>query len=1010
MTSELNQLIEQGNHCLKQNKPQQALLFFNQAILLEPEYIEALINCAKILMELNRAMEAAVYSQRALQLQDTRNTLTLHGEVLYQMGQYFNAINCFERIIAQDPTHVDALWKRALCLTQINRHHEALEEYQKALTFRADNIIHYNYSLCLLAMGKLLPGFKLFEYRWLGPSRAKNQTWKMPESVSVMTLQGKSILIHFEQGLGDSIQFFRYIPLLVGLGARVFVEIQPALIPLFYSWHTTVHFIAIGSPLPNCDYHCPSMSLARLFNTELHTIPKAIPYIVPEPTVFETSQRTLGTSSNKRVGIAWKGNSLHPMNPQRCISLSLLLTLPQNNLDFICLQKDISLEEKNKLDQHKIPYYSLELSTMSGTAALIACLDLVITIDTSIAHLAAAMGKKVWILLPLCSDWRWFLQREDSPWYSNVTLFRQSTLGDWSAPWSCIKNALLSFQSKAFEAPTQHLMQEAELHLQNGRFSQATQLYQTVLVKNPINHSALLGMALAAFQQNNMADAIQFMQQAAEMAPNIALYRRNLGELLRRVGHYELAITSHKIAINIEPHSAENHFLLGLAYNNNQQFELSIQHYRVALSYDQNYGVAWNNLGASFECIGDKKQAKIAYATAIQLNPKHAEAQNNLGAIYSEEGLLDEARTHFEAAVEVNPDFIDAHYNLSLIKIYVPNDPHLASIEAMMPKIEHSAISTRIRYYFTLGKALDDIKDYARAFKAYAEGNRLHHASVPWNNKKLHELVKHTPNIFTTSFLKKEFKTKETRCPIFIVGMPRAGTTLIEQILSSHEHIYGAGELSILDEVIQEACYASNLPFHLWVMQLSDEEFARLGEQYLERTWKLAPDKQYIIDKMPSNCFYIGMIYRMLPTAKIIHAIRDPMDSCFSCFTHLFKEGMSFAYDLTTLGNYYKLYAETMQHWHSVLPQTALFDLRYEEMVTDYENYSKQLIAYIGLPWDPACLQFYKNKRLVKTASLTQVRQPIYKISIQRWQHFAQELQPLLDIVAPYRNLKRISA
>jgi tetratricopeptide (TPR) repeat protein len=554
------------------------------------------------------------------------------------------------------------------------------------------------------------------------------------------------------------------------------------------------------------------------------------------------------------------------------------------------------------------------------------------------------------------------------------------------------------------------LVHQANRNFQNGSFHEAEKQYRTILNKNPDNHKVLLAMTLAALQQNKLTEAIQCMQKAVKIAPEIALYHRNLGELLRRVGQWDAAIESHKIAINLEPHSAENHFLLGLAYNDNRQYELAIQHYHFSLSCDQNHGLAWNNLGASLESIGDKPNAKIAYTTAIALNPKHAEAQNNLGAIYSEEGRLDEARSHFTAAILAKPELIDAHYNLSLIKTYTYDDPHLNFLEAIMQKMDYYSIHTRIRYYFALGKALDDTKQYARAFKAYAEGNRLHYLHQPWDKTKLYEIVEQMFKIFTQPFLKKNEMTHDPRCPIFIVGMPRAGTTLIEQILSSHKSIYGAGELSNLDDIIQGACHEANLPFNTWVSQLTDQEFTQLGKKYLERTWKLAPDKHFIIDKMPSNCFYIGMIYRMLPKAKIIHAIRDPMDSCFSCFTYLFKNSMSFAYDLTALGNYYLLYAQAMQHWYTVLPQTTIFNVPYEQMVENYETLSKQLLDYIGLPWDINCLNFYKNKRIVKTASLTQVRKPIYKTSVQRWRQFANELEPLLEIVSPYRNIKWISA
>lgn len=1010
--NELEQLMTQGHACAQQKNQQQALLYFNSAVLLAPEHLDALVSCAETLIHLNRAAEAEIYSQRALQLHSMPTILIVHAKALYQRGDYVKALDCFERVITEEPNNYVALGQRALCLTQVNRYDEAFEVYQQALACSSDHDawVYYNYSLCLLAMGKLLLGFTAFEYRWQGPLLAKSRAWILPESASMDVLQGKSMLVHSEQGLGDSIQFFRYIPLLVELGVRVFLEIQPSLIPLFYPWRHTIHFIATGAPLPACDYHCPLMSLARWFKTEIPTIPKSIPYVFPDKGSFEACQRKLGYSMHKRVGIAWKGSALNAMNQKRSIALRALLTLHRPNLEFICLQKEVYWDEKEELGRYQIAYHSLELSTLVGTAALISCLDLVITVDTSIAHLAAAMGKDVWILLPSSADWRWFLQRDDSPWYPHVKLFRQDTQGDWSVPLARIKNALIGFSTMACQLVAEDLMREAHLQFQHGLFSKAEQLYRHILIKHPGHHGASLGIAMASLQQNNMADAIQFMQQAAEIAPDVALYRRNLGELLRRVGQLEAAIAWHDMAVRMEPEFPENHFLLALAYNDNRQFEWAIQHYRIALSFDNNYGLAWNNLGVSLERVGDKHQAKRAYAAAIRLNSNHAEAQNNLGAIYCEAGQLDKARIHFEAAIAANPDFIEAHYNLSLIKTYTPGDPQIAILDALSQKINDCSVKSRIHYYFALGKALDDTLQYADAFKAYAEGNRLHYLQKPWNKTELEQIVEHLPQVFTPSFLKQPEKTKETRCPIFIVGMPRAGTTLIEQILSSHKNIYGAGELSILDEVIQDACHATRLPFNRWVSQLTDDEFAVLGEKYLDRTWALAPGKQFIIDKMPANCFYMGMIYRMLPTAKLIHAIRDPMDSCFSCFTHLFKSGMLFAYDFESLSDYYSLYAKSMRHWHAVLPSGVIFDVPYEQMVAHHEAFSKQLVDYIGLPWDPNCLNFYKNNRVVKTASLTQVRKPIYKTSVQRWLHFAEELQPLLQRLAPYRHKEGMSA
>lgn len=1033
---ELEQLMAQGQDCIAQKKPQRALLCFTRAALLAPESSAVLVSCAQVLLELNRPAEAALYTERAMQLcvipdilvtdhegchnpgerglslirSDFLPILSLHGKALYQMGDYHQSLSCFEQLLTETPDDYAALTQRALCLTQVNRYDEALVLYQHALRLSNNQNawVGYNYSLCLLAMGHLLHGFTFYEYRWLVPLAVNKRTWVLPESVCIEMLQGKSMLIYAEQGLGDCIQFFRYIPYLIACGVQIVLELNPALVPLFSAWEPSITLIATGAPLPAADYHCPIMSLPKLFRTDLATIPCSIPYLFPALPMLTQCQSKWAHGKRKRIGFSWRGSASNSMNQKRSIALSDLLSVHQADLECICLQKDVHLEEKQLLTQYNVVYHSLELSTLVGTAALIATVDVVITVDTAIAHLAAAMGKVVWILLSFSADWRWFLEREDSPWYPQVTLFRQATFGDWHVPLARIKQALSTVNPIRLQPVVTDALLHADQLLQQGLLPQAEQLYRSILIQTPNCHSAALGVALAALQQNKLADAIQMMHRAVDIAPTEGLYRRNLGELLRRVGQLNAAIATLTVAIQLEPHNAESHYLLALSYNDSRHYALAISHYQTALSLDPHHGFAWNNLGAALEVQGDKQQAKEAYMNAIHLNPRHAEAQNNLGALYSEEGRIDEAQFHFQAAIAANSDFIEAHYNVSMLKTYTRDDPHLAILEELRSKAEQYAVKTRIHYYFALGKALDDTQQYARAFQAYAQGNQLYYLHHPWNKTKLQDIVEQLPQVFTTSFFKSPQPTLETRCPIFIVGMPRAGTTLIEQILASHPSIYGAGELRILDEIIQEACHAADLPFSTWVSQLQDDEWAALGQEYLNRTWQLAPDKTYIVDKMPGNCFYVGMIHRMLPGAKIIHAMRDPMDSCFSCFTRLFTDSMLFAYDLKALGDYYVLYAQAMQHWRAVLPAATMFELSYEHMVADHETLSKQLIAYLGLTWDSNCLNFYKHDRVVKTASLIQVRKPIYQSSVQRWQHFAENLQPLLDIVAPYREQRGV--
>jgi hypothetical protein len=234
--------------------------------------------------------------------------------------------------------------------------------------------------------------------------------------------------------------------------------------------------------------------------------------------------------------------------------------------------------------------------------------------------------------------------------------------------------------------------------------------------------------------------------------------------------------------------------------------------------------------------------------------------------------------------------------------------------------------------------------------------------------------------------------------------MPRSGTTLLEQILASHPAVHGAGELPDLNQVIMDAPVRVGRRFPDFVPDLQTDDFRRMGEAYAERVWRLVPGAQRITDKMPANFFYIGMIHLMLPQAKIIHAMRDPMDSCFSNYARLFNDTMEFAYDLGTLGRYYVRYVTLMRHWHAVLPAGSILDLRYEDLVADPAGQTRRLLDYLGLPWDANCLAFHQNKRHVKTASVAQVRKPIYQTSVARWWHFESHLQPLLKIVQAYRE------
>lgn len=542
-----------------------------------------------------------------------------------------------------------------------------------------------------------------------------------------------------------------------------------------------------------------------------------------------------------------------------------------------------------------------------------------------------------------------------------------------------------------------------------GNAAEAEIIYQQIIGREPSNARAWHSRGLMYFGLSNLDAAFSCIAQATRLDPAVALYHRNLGEISRRLGKLDQAILSAKAACSLATNDLDAHYNLGLAYTDSGEHTKAIFYYRKAIKINPNHGLSWNNLGSALEQQGNKKSALKAYEKAVAINPQHAEAQNNQGAIYSEEGRLADARNSFNIAITARPDFVEAHYNLSSLKTYTADDPHLRQLEAVYAQRDRLSPHARIRYDFAYGKALDDIGQYDRAFAAYEEGNRIQHAILPCDERRADEIVDAIISTFTSEFLASKLDQRpassDKKTPIFIVGMPRSGTTLLEQILSSHSSVFGAGELNTLNEVITDVTKASSEKlFTEALSKISKSNLQKISKDYLRQVWALSPKSAFITDKMPANFFYLGLIYLALPNAKIIHAMRDPMDSCFSCYSRLFNDTMEFAYDQGTLGRYYQRYMKLMTHWHQVLPKDTILDLPYEDMVANAEVQSKRVLKFVGLPWDPSCLEFYKNERLVKTASVAQVRKPIYKTSVARWKHFARHLKPLYELVKEFRD------
>lgn len=553
-----------------------------------------------------------------------------------------------------------------------------------------------------------------------------------------------------------------------------------------------------------------------------------------------------------------------------------------------------------------------------------------------------------------------------------------------------------------------------------GQNSDAIQHYHKALHLNPQHDKAANNLGVTLQANGNIPEAEKFYARAAQTNPRNAEAHNNLGAILYARGDIKSAKECFSAALQANPEftpaqknlaalrnilpgrpqpppqDGESHFLLGLAFANNGQPDKAMQHYSLTLQHSPAHDRAANNMGTVLEKIGDEKTAQEFYERAIRVNPRNAEAQNNLGALLSARGELDRARQCLNAAIEADPFFIHAHYNLSTIKKYTPDDPHLIALEKLTAKADSLSAEAQMRLWFSLGKAWEDVKRYDESFAAYDRGNRIHRAAIAYDEKAVAKSTDDIVRRFDKKLADKKVKGSADETPIFIVGMPRSGTTLIEQIISNHSAVFGAGELrDLCDTVAEQWKIGPGLSYIDRLKAASEEELVTIGESYLRKIRKLNTTALRITDKMPGNYFYTGLIHKIFPNARIIHSIRDPRDTCFSNYSRLFQHTMPFAYDLQELGRYYRRYEELMRHWKRVLPKNAILDVRYEDVVADLEGQTRRLLDYCGLSWEARCLAFHENIRTVKTASIAQVREPIYKSSIARWEHYREHLEPL---------------
>ena len=545
------------------------------------------------------------------------------------------------------------------------------------------------------------------------------------------------------------------------------------------------------------------------------------------------------------------------------------------------------------------------------------------------------------------------------------------------------------------------------LALQN-RLDEAVEAYRSTLKLRPEFSEAQANLGFTLLSAQRYAEAEPHLRQALQTLPNRAPLHNALGVVLYGQDRMAEAAESFRRVIALMPNDAQAHANLGNALRELGAFAEAEASYHRAMALDSRFARAHFDLGGLLYLQERYEEAEQQYRRALQLKPDYVEACNNLGRSIRRQGRLDEARDMFDAALAIDPESVEAYCNLAALRTFTPEHAEPKRLEQLAYKLPALTENLRIRYWFSLGKMREDLGRYNEAFAAYAQGNRLKHAQLPANEASKIALIDNVRTVFDARFFASRTLPASTgKSPIFIVGMPRSGTSLIEQILSTHPDIHGAGELPDLENMLFALATEAGRPiegFPEIASRMTSDELLRLGDAYTERVWKLAPTATRITDKMMGNFAFVGMIRLMLPNAKIIHAMRDPMDSCFSCYATLFsRNNLDYTYDLGELGRHYVRYIELMRHWQRVLPPGSALDVRYEDMVADPEGQARRLLDYLELPWDPRCLDFHQNTRVVKTASAAQVRRPVYQSSVARWTHFDTHLQPLLEIVGDYR-------
>jgi len=521
------------------------------------------------------------------------------------------------------------------------------------------------------------------------------------------------------------------------------------------------------------------------------------------------------------------------------------------------------------------------------------------------------------------------------------------------------------------------------------RSAEAVGYFERALAANPDAAQAHgnFGLALAALGRTD--EAMARHRQALRLAPSSADAHRNLADLLMSLDRPGEAIAAYERALAIKPDAVEICSNYANALQQLGRLDEAVAAYERALAIRPNDAKARNNLGKTLLELDRNQEAIAQFEQVLAINPASAEAQNNIGVALQTLGRLEAAAQAYAEAVTLAPQNAEIHLNLAHARRFVRGDERLVKLAALATDSARLDPDQSIALEFALAKAYADLNEPERSFAHLTRGNALKRQRTSYDEAATLRLFERVRTVLTAELM-RDARGDPSTVPVFVVGMPRSGTTLVEQILASHSEVFGAGERPDFSNAA-----ATLTPFPEAISTLSAAALGELGASYVSALRSASATAARIVDKMPINFLYVGLIHLALPNARIIHTQRQTIDTCFSCFATRFVGDQPYAYDLGELGRYYRAYAALMAHWRRVLPPGVMLEVRYEDIVDDLEGSARQMLAHCGLRWEDACLVFHATQRSVRTASAVDVRRPIYRSAIGRWRPYAHLLAPL---------------